>query len=114
MFPMPAIVEPIISTEEGYVKAIKADDIGVAALVLGAGRETKASIIDLSVGIVLHKKIGDFVKKGQAIATIYASNAEKQKISEEMILKAYEIVQEKVIAKPLIKGIVTKEGITRY
>jgi pyrimidine-nucleoside phosphorylase len=114
MFPMPAIVEPIISTEEGYVKAIKADDIGVAALVLGAGRETKESIIDLAVGIVLHKKIGDFVNKGEAIATIYANNDEKQKISANMVLDAYEIVQEKITAKPLIKGIVTKDGITRY
>jgi pyrimidine-nucleoside phosphorylase len=114
MFPMPAIVEPIISTEEGYVKAIKADDIGVAALVLGAGRETKESTIDLAVGIVLHKKIGDFVNKGEAIATIYANNDEKQKISANMVLDAYEIVQEKIIAKPLIKGIVTKDGITRF
>ncbi|MCB2291493.1 pyrimidine-nucleoside phosphorylase [Clostridium sp. CS001] len=114
MFPMPSIVAPIISTEEGYVKAIKADDIGVAALVLGAGRETKASVIDLAVGIVLHKKIGDFVKNGEAIATIYANNDEKQKISEEMVLKAYEIVKEEIIAKPLIKGIVTKDGITRF
>ena len=114
MFPMPAIVEPIISNEEGYVKGIKADDIGRAALVLGAGRETKESIIDLSVGIVLHKKIGDFVVKGEAIATIYASDAEKQKISTKIILDAYEIVQEKIIAKPLIKGIVTKDGIIKY
>lgn len=114
MFPLPAIVEEVISSCEGYVKAIKADDIGRAALVLGAGRETKESIIDLSVGIVLNKKIGDFVKKGEAIATIYASDAQKQKISTKMILDAYEIVQEKIIAKPLIKGIVTKDGITRY
>lgn len=114
MFPMPAIVEPIISTEDGYVKAIKADDIGLAALVLGAGRETKESTIDLAVGIVLHKKIGDFVKKGEAIATIYANNDEKQKISANMVLDAYEIVQEKIIAKSLIKGIVTKDGITRF
>jgi pyrimidine-nucleoside phosphorylase len=114
MFPLPAIVEPIISKEDGYVKAIKADDIGLAALVLGAGRETKESTIDLAVGIVLHKKIGDFVNKGEAIATIYANNDEKQKISANMVLDAYEIVQEKIIAKPLIKGIVTKDGITRF
>jgi pyrimidine-nucleoside phosphorylase len=114
IFPVPAIVEPIISKNEGYVKAIKADDIGIAALVLGAGRETKESIIDLSVGIVLHKKIGDFVKKGEAIATIYANSAEKQKTSVKMVLDAYEIVQEEIIAKPLIKGIVTKDGITRF
>jgi len=113
-FPLPAIVEPIISSYEGYVKAIKADDIGRAALVLGAGRETKESIIDLAVGIVLHKKIGDFVCKGEAIATIYANDDEKQKLSTKMILDAYEIVKEKIIAKPLIKGIVTKDGITKF
>jgi pyrimidine-nucleoside phosphorylase len=114
IFPVPAIVEPIISSEEGYVKGIKADDIGIAALVLGAGRETKESVIDLAVGIVLHKKIGDFVKKGEAIATVYANNAEKQKTSVKMVLDAYEIVQEEIIAKPLIKGVVTKDGITRF
>ncbi|MFT5872531.1 MAG: pyrimidine-nucleoside phosphorylase [Clostridium sp.] len=114
IFPMPAVVEKVISNEVGYVKGIKADDIGMAALGLGAGRETKESKIDLSVGIVLHKKIGDFVKMGDAIATVYANDAQKQKISAEMILDAYEIVQEKIIPKPLIKGIVTKDGITRY
>ena len=83
-------------------------------MTLGAGRETKESKIDLSVGIVLHKKIGDFVKKDDAIATIYASNAQKQKISAKIVLDAYEIVEEKITAKPLIKGIVTKDGIIRF
>lgn len=114
MFPVPAIVEQAISNNEGYVKTIKADAIGIAALNLGAGRETKESIIDLAVGIVLHKKIGDFVKKGEDIATIYASTAQKQKISAKMVLDAYEIVEEKTIVKQLIKGIVTRDGIIRF
>lgn len=114
LFPTPSIVEPIIALEDGYVKGIKADDIGIAALVLGAGRETKESEIDLAVGIVLHKKIGDLVKKGEAIATIYANDAEKKKKSEEIALNAYTIVKEEVKAKKLIKGIVTKDGITKY
>jgi pyrimidine-nucleoside phosphorylase len=114
MFTLPAIVEPIISNQVGYVKAIKADDIGRAALVLGAGRETKESIIDLAVGIVLRKKIGDFVVKGESIATIYASDVDKQKAATRMVLDAYEIVKEKIMAKPLIKGIVTKDGTIRY
>lgn len=113
LFPTPNIVEVVTASEEGYVKGIKADDIGIAALVLGAGRETKESEIDLSVGIVLHKKIGDYVKKGEAIATIYANDAEKKKSAEEMILKAYDIVEEEIKAKALIKGIVTKDGIRR-
>ncbi|QGU95918.1 pyrimidine-nucleoside phosphorylase [Clostridium bovifaecis] len=114
LLPGATIIEPVAAAQDGYVKAIKADDIGIAALVLGAGRETKESEIDLGVGVVLHKKIGDAVKKGEAIATIYANDEAKRKSSEEILLKAYTIVNEKIEAKKLIKGIVTKDGITRF
>lgn len=114
LFPTPSIVEPVVASKDGYVEAIKADDIGIAALVLGAGRETKESEIDLAVGIVLHKKIGDFVKKGERVATIYANDAEKKKKSEEIVLSAYTIVKEEIKAKKLIRGVVTKDGITKY
>ncbi|WIF94205.1 pyrimidine-nucleoside phosphorylase [Caminicella sporogenes] len=114
LFEKASIIEPIIASKEGYIKGIKADDIGRAALVLGAGRETKESEIDLSVGVVLHKKIGDYVKKGEAIATIHANDDEKKKVAAKMILEAYEIVNEKVERKPLIKGIVTEKGIEKF
>lgn len=110
-FPTPSIVEPLLSETEGYVKGIVAEDIGVAALTLGAGRETKESEIDLSVGIILHKKIGDKVAKGEAIATIYANDEEKRQRCEEIVKNAYSIVSEKIEPKKLIKGIVTKDGI---
>lgn len=113
LLPTASIVEPVLAIEEGYVKGIKADDIGRAALVLGAGRETKESEIDLAVGIVLQKKIGDFVKKGEVLATIHANNIEKQKTATAMIVDAYEIVEEKIEAKALIKGIVSKDGINK-
>ncbi|EYE87743.1 pyrimidine-nucleoside phosphorylase [Fervidicella metallireducens AeB] len=114
LFETPAIIEPVLSEAEGYVEGIEAESIGRAALLLGAGRETKESKIDLSVGVVLHKKIGDFVKKGEAIATIYANNPDKQKQAEEVILKAYTFKAEKVEKRKLIKGIVTKDGITKF
>lgn len=114
LFPMPSIIKPVVAKEDGYVKGIKADDVGIAALILGAGRETKESEIDLSVGLILHKKIGDFVKKGEAIATIYANDENKRVQSEERLLSAYTIVPEKVEKKSLIKGIVTKDGIKRF
>lgn len=114
LLPSASIIEEVLSREEGYVKEIKADDIGIAALVLGAGRETKESSIDLGVGVVLHKKIGDFVKKGESIATIYANDAAKKEQSEDILLKAYTIVSEKVEPRKLIKGVVTKEGISKY
>ncbi|SHH14532.1 pyrimidine-nucleoside phosphorylase [Clostridium grantii] len=113
LMPLPAIVEEVKISESGYVKEIKADDIGRAALVLGAGRETKESLIDLSVGIVIHKKIGDFVLKGEAIATIYANDNSKKVEADKMILEAYTIVNEKVEKNKLIKGIVTCQGIKK-
>lgn len=111
LMPLPSIISEVKAKEVGYVKAIKADDIGRAALVLGAGRETKESQIDLSVGIVINKKIGDYVSKDESIATIYANSMKKQEEAEKMVLKAYNIVKEKVKRTNLVKGIVTKEGV---
>ena len=48
-----------------------ADEIGVASMILGAGRATKEDVIDLAVGLVLHKKVGDKVEEGESILTIY-------------------------------------------
>ena len=114
LFPRAKIIKRVLAAKTGFVKAIKADDIGIAALILGAGRETKESMIDLAVGVVLHKKIGDFVSEGEAVATIYSNSEEKRLQSEEIIQKAYSIVDEKVFIKPLIKGIVTKAGTTKF
>ncbi len=113
LFKKPSIIEPLLSEKAGYVEGIKADDIGKAALVLGAGRETKESEIDLSVGIILKKKIGDYIEKGEPIAMMYAKDEKEQKQAEEMVLNAYHIVDHKVEPKKLIKGIVTKDTITK-
>ena len=53
--------------EDGVIAEIIADEIGKAATMLGAGRATKDDVIDLAVGLVLHKKIGDSVKKGETL-----------------------------------------------
>ncbi|MEK5441973.1 MULTISPECIES: pyrimidine-nucleoside phosphorylase [unclassified Fredinandcohnia] len=75
---------------EGYVSEIIADSIGTAAMLLGAGRATKESSIDLAVGLVLRKKIGDKVSKGESLVTIH-SNFEnideiKKKLSESILI----------------------------
>ena len=57
--PKASIVETICADKDGYVQKIVCDEAGVASLLLGGGRETKESRIDLSVGILLHKKVGD-------------------------------------------------------
>ncbi|MCZ0754595.1 pyrimidine-nucleoside phosphorylase [Anoxybacillus sp. J5B_2022] len=78
--------------EDGYVAEIVADEIGTAAMLLGAGRATKESTIDLAVGLVLRKKVGDAVKKGESLVTIYSNREQiddvKQKLYENIRLSS--------------------------
>ncbi|WP_324824243.1 pyrimidine-nucleoside phosphorylase [Sinanaerobacter sp. ZZT-01] len=67
----------LFAKEEGYLLEVEAKKIGVASQHTGAGRETKEDTIDLSAGILLHKKIGDAVKKGECLATVYGNREDK-------------------------------------
>ncbi|QBK25804.1 pyrimidine-nucleoside phosphorylase [Ureibacillus thermophilus] len=97
----------IPAEQSGYIKKIVANEIGVAAMLLGAGRETKDSSIDLSVGIVLNKKVGDFVEKGETLATIY-SNKENIEEIKEKIYSNILVINDKVDKPALIKGIIAE------
>ncbi|MDQ0413778.1 pyrimidine-nucleoside phosphorylase [Mesobacillus stamsii] len=68
----------------GYVSEIVADEVGTAAMLLGAGRATKESVIDLAVGLVLKKKIGDKVEKGESLLTIYSNSEEVKQVKEKL------------------------------
>lgn len=96
---------------DGYVQAIKTDEVGMASMVLGGGRATKESKIDLSVGIIIHKKLGDKVSKNEPIVTLYANDDEKRKEAKKRILNAYVIGKEKPVRPPYIYSIVTKDGV---
>jgi pyrimidine-nucleoside phosphorylase len=98
----------------GYISKITADEIGIAALILGAGRETKESKIDFGVGIVLNKKVNDYINHNDVIATIHANDLEKIKEVEEKIHKAFHISGEKPEKRLLIFGIVTEKNIYRF
>jgi len=104
--PQASIIQEIEAPADGYIQKIVCDEIGICSLILGGGRETKESEIDLSVGLVLHKKVGDVVKKGDFIATIYANDQTKLDAAKERLLQAYRIDKASVEKKPLIKGIV--------
>ena len=90
----------VYAKETGFVSEIIADKIGIAAMHLGAGRATKDSVIDLVVGIELHKKIGDRVEIGDTLATIH-SNTESIDEVEELVDEAYRISNEDV-EKPIL------------
>ena len=95
------IVE-VLANNEGYVSKIDALAIGNAAMLLGAGRKKIGDSIDHSVGIVLNKKVSDFVKPGDVLATIYANKSDVCE-EEKMILDAYSITNEKITPKLILK-----------
>ncbi|WP_026558928.1 pyrimidine-nucleoside phosphorylase [Bacillus sp. J37] len=87
--------------QDGYLSEMIADSIGTAAMLLGAGRATKESQIDLAVGLVLNKKIGDTVKKGESLVTIH-SNRENVEDVKEKLYASISISEQKVEAPKLI------------
>ena len=97
------IIKEVRAEEEGYIKEINAETIGKISCTLGAGRKTKSDKIDLTVGIVLHKKVGDYIKNGEVIATVYANDVEKANNAKREILNTYKIKNEKVTKKTIIK-----------
>lgn len=106
LLPKASLEKYVYLDSEGYVKKIVCDEVGICSLILGGGRENKESIIDLSVGIVLHKKVGDYVAKDEAVATIYGNSEEKIKEASERLVKAYTLSENKVEKRPLIQGII--------
>lgn len=100
------IVEVEAKTD-GYVSEIIADSIGTAAMWLGAGRATKESEIDLAVGLVLQKKIGDYVKAGESLVTIHSNTEDIAKVKER-IYESIKLSEEAVEAPPLVYDTIPK------
>lgn len=103
LFPKTAYSMEIKAKEDGFVHRILAEEVGIACMTLGGGRETKESEIDLSVGIILHKKNGDLVKAGETLAVVYGNDKEKMDIAAEKVFHAYEISQEKAEKLPVVR-----------
>src|SRR5690625_896125 len=97
LLPQAKFKKDVLAKQSGFVNHLHAENIGKVAMVLGAGRQTKESVIDLAVGVVVHKKLGDFVEMNEPIFTIYANDdtfianaqsnlLENMKISEKQVI----------------------------
>lgn len=96
------VEKEVASISEGYIQEINAEEVGKIACNLGAGRKTKKDKIELNVGLILNKKTGDYVKIGDKLVTIYASDEEKAKQAEEELIKIFKIGEKKVTEKTII------------
>ena len=106
MLPKARYVIPVLAEEEGCIERILAQDIGIACMTLGGGRENKESTIDHSVGIILTKKISDTVKKGETLALIHANSEEKAVLASNLVKNAYQIAKEPAKKAPMVKCII--------
>lgn len=91
---------------DGYISSMDAEKIGSASVILGAGREKKEDTIDFGAGIVLHKKTGDFCKKGESLATLYTNKAETLKSAEKCFLEAISFSEDEPNRNELIYKVV--------
>lgn len=106
LFPQHSVTKELLSPADGYVEKIEAKRIGLASQHTGAGRATKEDDIDLSAGIYVCKKVGDFVKQGEPLAVFYGNNQDKIEKAAEEAAMAFEIGQNPVKAPELIKQII--------
>ncbi|KRN57868.1 pyrimidine-nucleoside phosphorylase [Carnobacterium divergens] len=105
--PQAEFVIELPAKESGYISEMVADQLGIAAMLLGAGRRTKEDTIDYSVGLMLHKKVGDSVTAGEPLVTVYANS----QAIDDVKTKIYEnifITKEKVAEPTLIHQIITE------
>ncbi len=93
----------IYSSFNGYINKLNAEKVGIASLYLGAGRNSKEDIIDYKAGIILNKKVGDSVEKGELLCTLYSSNESLFQKSKQEFLSAISISDSQPIKNLLIK-----------
>ena len=106
-FPQARFVEPVLAEKDGFITKINAEAMGLIAMELGAGRATKESAIDLAVGIVLNKKRGQEVKKGDVLAYIRSNDESNINKTKKNILKNMIIEDEYNQNIPLIYNVIS-------
>ncbi|MFC5650883.1 pyrimidine-nucleoside phosphorylase [Paenibacillus solisilvae] len=114
LLPQAPVVIPVVAKQGGYVQRIDAEKLGLAAMVLGAGRATKDAAIDYAVGLTLRLKVGDRVHAGDTLAAVHArSDGDIASQVVSRILEAYTISDQEVSVSPLLLSVVTADGVKR-
>jgi pyrimidine-nucleoside phosphorylase len=102
---------PILSPASGFVASIQCEQVGIASLVLGGGREKKEDQIDPAVGLVLHKKVGDPVQKGEPFCTVHYNWDARLSSAQSLLQQAYRIAEKpSAVRRPLIHRVIAGKG----
>ncbi len=101
------LIIEVISPHSGYLKEVNAREVGETAVLLGGGRERKGDPIDYSVGVIVHHKVGDKVKRGEVLFTLHANDKKKLETAREKMLAAHLWSDEPVKPLPLYYGTIS-------
>jgi pyrimidine-nucleoside phosphorylase len=108
LLPQAAHVIPVAAPQTGYIQHIDTDLVGICAMRLGAGRATKEDVIDLAVGIMNYKRVGDYVERGEPLAFIHANKLGDVEDIKETLISTYQVGEGKVSPQPLIYSTILK------
>lgn len=111
LFEMASVTYEVKSDEDGWITSVDTEHYGLASIILGAGRESKADTIDYSAGIILKAKTGDRVRKGQTFAVLYTSHESMARNAEDIIKKSVKISPSRPRKTPLIYARVDADKI---
>lgn len=105
-FPKAEYVYDVLADSDGYISSMDTEKIGLASVILGAGRENKEALIDFSAGIMLYKKTGDKIFKGEKLATLFTNNKISLEDAEKMYRSAFFVSSVNPERKPLIYKVI--------
>lgn len=113
LLPSAEYLEQVTAVDNGYLASVEAEELGTAAMLLGAGRATKDDVIDLAAGIVIHKTSGEPVKQGDLLAELHYNSKAKPELEEvrQRVLNAFHIADKPSAVKPLVYATITKDGV---
>jgi pyrimidine-nucleoside phosphorylase len=114
LLPLAKHCTKIKANKSGYIQKIDSRLVGESAMLLGAGREEKESKIDLSVGIVLKKKVGNRININEDLAEVHYNDSEKLKEAKKKLLSSFIIGNKKPVKLPLILATISRQGIKEF
>lgn len=103
----------VLAEESGYISAMNAERVGIASVALGAGREKKGDPIDMAAGIILERKTGDYVEKGEVLATLLTSDEKRLDDGERIFREALSFGHEQPVLEPLFFARVSRDGVEK-
>ena len=106
ILPRAPIVKQVLAPRDGFIAGIDAQEVGLTVVDLGGGREKKGALIDYAVGVVLHRKVGARVTRGEPLLTLHASNRDKFNAAEARLLSAYQFSDTPPAPPPLIHKVI--------